>query len=185
MTLQLTRYRFHVDDYYRLAEAGILKEDDRVELIHGEIIKMNPIGSRHAGCVFRLNHLLSRQVKSNLIVGVQSPIRISEHSEPEPDLMILKHRDDFYTKQHPQPEDVLLVIEVADSSLSYDQQVKIPLYAEAKIPEVWLVNLDENIVEIYCNPDGNSYQDVQRYQQNDTIPLQALELNLNARQILG
>lgn len=184
MATQLTRYRFNVDDYYRLAEAGILKEDARVELIRGEIIEMNPIGSRHAACVDRLNRLLNQHI-SDQIVRIQNPIRIEHHSEPEPDLALLKYRDDYYAQDHPQPNDVLLLIEVSDSTLIYDQQIKIPLYAEANIPEVWVVNLDEGNIEAYRDSDGKTYQNIQQYQHQDEITVPSLELTLNVQQVFG
>jgi Uma2 family endonuclease len=127
-----------------MAEAGIFTEDDRVELIEGEVVAMSPIGPRHAACVRKLARLIRDRVSSTAaIVDVQDPIRLSEHSEPLPDISILRPRDDFYADGHPGPEDVLVLLEVADASVMYDRNTKLPLYARAGIAEVWLVDLGE------------------------------------------
>src|SRR5215467_3550089 len=115
MSVELQRWTFTADDYHRLAEVGILTEDDRVELIDGEIIKMSPIGSRHVACVNKLNTLLSQRVGNAGIVSVQNPIGVDEYSEPEPDIALLQPRPDFYSKSLATAGDVLLVIEVADT----------------------------------------------------------------------
>src|SRR5918997_6720202 len=120
MSVQIARRHFTVDDFYRMLEAGILTEDDRVELIDGEIIEMSPIGSRHASCVMRLNAVLTKRLGDTAIVNVQNPLRLSTRSEPLPDCSLLKPREDFYSRAHPTPDDVLLVVEVADSSIGYD-----------------------------------------------------------------
>jgi Uma2 family endonuclease len=137
MALQVSRRLFTVHEYDQMVQAGILHEDDRVELIEGEIIEMAAIGSRHAACVNRLVQLFVMHVAGQAIVHAQNPIRLSERTEPEPDLSLLKPRPDFYAAGHPGPQDVLLVIEVADSSIGFDREIKIPLYARAGIPEVW------------------------------------------------
>jgi len=159
MTVQVPKRLFTVDEYYRMAEAGLFSEDDRLELIEGEVVEMSPIGSRHAACVDRLNRLFSTQVGGRAIVRVQSPIRLGRYSEPQPDLALLQPRDDFYAQAHPEPEDVLLVVEVAGTSAAYDREVKIPLYARSGIPEVWLVDLEAGQVEIYRKPSPNGYQE--------------------------
>lgn len=161
MTAQPVRHRFTVDDYYRMAEAGILSWDDRVELIEGEIVDMSPIGVRHARCVDRLNMLLSSILSGKAIVRVQSPIHLDEHSEPQPDLTLLRLRDYSHDDQHPRPEDVLLLIEVSDTTLTIDQKAKLPLYARASIPEVWIVNLQQDRVEVYADPERGAYKMVQ------------------------
>lgn len=141
MALRHVNYRFTVDDYNRMAETGILKEDARVELIEGEIKMMSPIGSRHASTVDRSDRALKRLLGDSYIVRVQGPILLDDYSEPQLDLAVLHFRDDFYAGGHPTPADVLLVIEVADSTLQEDRKVKMPLYARAGIPEAWLVDL--------------------------------------------
>jgi Uma2 family endonuclease len=157
-----------------MLDAGILTEDDRVELIEGEIIQMAPIGSRHAACVSRLNQLFSREVGERTIVSVQNPIRLGEHSEPEPDVTLLRPKPDFYASAHPTPADVLLVVEVADTSMEYDREVKIPLYARAGVSEVWLVDLTGNVVELFSGPSGDSYREVRRVAAGQTLSPAAL-----------
>ena len=152
------RRPFTVGEYYRMAEADILTEEDRVELIAGQIVAMSPIGSRHAACVDRLNGLLHRQPGSAFIVRVQSPIALDAYSEPEPDLVLLRPRADFYAEAHPSAVDVLLAVEVADTSVDYDREVKLPLYAQAGLPEVWLIDLQEGRIEVYARPQGGAYQ---------------------------
>lgn len=174
MSVQIERRPFNVDDYYRMAEAGILTEDDRVELIEGEVIKMSPIGSRHAACVDRLNSLFSRFAGQTAIVRVQNPIRIDDYSEPQPDVSLRKPRADFYAEAHPTADDILLVIEVADTSVEYDRHVKVPLYAQVGIPEVWLVNLSEDLIEIYTDAANGSYKNVRRVKHGESFSLQAV-----------
>ncbi len=143
-----------------MGEAGILHEDDRVELIEGDIVDMTPIGSWHAGAVAHLGRLLDRAVGDCAIVWVQNPVILNNLSEPEPDLALLLPRRDFYKPAHPRPEDVLLIVEVADSSLRYDREVKVPLYARHGIPEVWLVDVESKALAVYRLPDGDSYREV-------------------------
>src|SRR5712691_7513791 len=163
-----------VDDYHKMAEAGILGEDDRVELIDGELIEMAPIGSNHAGEVMSLNMLLSAAVAGRAIISPQNPVRLSVHSEPQPDLTVLRFRDDFYRTSHPQPEDVLLLIEVADTTIRYDREIKIPLYARAGIPEVWLIDLQQERVEIYLQPSSDGYRQLLRPTKNERISFSLL-----------
>ncbi|MEE9285700.1 MAG: Uma2 family endonuclease [Dehalococcoidia bacterium] len=161
MAVQIQRRSFTVEEYYKMAQAGILSEDDRVELLDGEIVEMTPIGSKHAACVKRMIRLFSELVGGRAIVSAQDPIRIGERSEPQPDLALLVPRSDFYAAAHPGPEDVLLVIEVAETSADFDRQVKAPLYARAGVREVWLVDLPSRRVEVYRSPSGDTYRDVQ------------------------
>lgn len=179
-------HRFDVEAYHRLIEAGALHEDDRVELIEGRIIDMPPIGSRHAACVKRLNNLLTQMLQGRAIVSVQDPIRLDQHSEPEPDIALLKYREDFYTDRLPKAEETLLVIEVADTSLEYDREAKIPTYAKAGIQETWLVNLLENCIEVYRSPSAEGYE-VRRIARHDQpLSSQAFpDLQMTANEILG
>lgn len=160
MAVQVTRWQFTADDYERMVETGILGKDDRVELIDGEVIAMSPIGPPHAGIVNRLNTFLNRHFAGTAIVSVQNPIRLNDYSEPQPDLAILRLRDDYYAHAHPTPADILLVVEVADSSLEYDSQEKMPRYAQDAIPEVWLVDVEHQSVTQYAQPliTGYSHQ---------------------------
>ena len=166
-----TLYRFSVRDYHRIGEAGVLGPDLNVELLNGHICEMSPIGSQHAACVDRLNRLFMRAVDDHAIVRVQNPIVLPPDSEPEPDVSLLKPRDDNYASRHPHPDEVLLAVEVADSSLPFDQEVKVPLYAQAGIPEVWVVALDEDRIHAYQMPKSGSYRERATYDRGDEIAL--------------
>ncbi len=153
-----------------MAEAGILSEDDRVELIEGEIVEMSPIGSRRAACIDRIvNFLLNRFAGKTAIVRVQSPIRLDDFSEPQPDISLLLPREDFYAGEHPKSADVLLLIEVADTSVEYDRTVKTSLYARANIPEVWLINLKKSEIEVYTKPADGSYQTIRIFKTGESF----------------
>lgn len=162
MSVELKRRRFTVHDYYAMADAGILHEDDRVELIEGEILEMAAIGSRHAGVVNRLTRILVEQTRDQAVVTVQNPVRLSDLSEPQPDLALLRARPDTYTEAHPRPDDVLLIVEVAHTTLGFDREVKMPLYATAGVPEVWLVDVEGGVVEVYRDPQRGRYANVRR-----------------------
>lgn len=156
----LVRHRLDVDDYHRMGDAGILGEHDRVELIGGEIIDMAPIGPPHAGAVKRLSNRIKSAVGERAIVATQDPVRIDRFNEPEPDIALLRPREDYYSQTHPAPADILLIVEVAETSLRYDREVKIPLYARAGIPEVWLVDIAGKTLWIYRDPKGDRYRDL-------------------------
>ncbi len=174
MSVLVEKRLFTVEEYYKMAEAGIFGEDDRIELIHGEIIEMSPIGSSHMACVKRLNAMLS-SLSKKFVISVQDPIRIDNFSEPEPDVAILKYRQDFYQNQKPKASDVLLLIEVADTALEKDQKVKIPLYAYAGIPEVWLVDLQDNKIIVYTEPVGENYRQSRQYFPGETVICERIE----------
>ena len=169
MSVQIQKHYFTVDEYYRMAQGGIFSEDDRVELIGGEVIEMSPIGSTHQGCVDELSSSVTERVGRAAIVRVQGPIHIDEYSEPQPDICLLKPRRDFYRRSHPAPGDVLLVIEVADTSVEYDRNVKLPLYARADIPEVWLIILPKDSIEVHSEPNNGKYQKVQRLKRGKKL----------------
>ena len=188
MSLLLTRYKFTTDDYHRMAEAGILDEDDRVELLDGEIIPMAPMGNRHAACIDRLTRWLVQQLGDRAIVRVQNPISLGDYSEPEPDVSLLRPRDDFYAtgERHPGPEDVLLVIEVADSTIELDRRVKLPLYARHGITEVWLLDLVRNAVEVCRQPGSEGYRQVDRVVGDKPVTSLAFDdLSFTADALLG
>jgi Uma2 family endonuclease len=151
-------FRLGVDAYHQMIDNGIFDENDRVELIEGELRAMPPIKPDHAGKNNRLNRLLNRRVGDEALVAVQNPLTLPPHSEPEPDLMLLRPRDDFYERANPTRNDTLLVIEICDSSLRYDQEVKVPLYAAHGVPEVWLVDLQHRRLEIYREPGADGYR---------------------------
>ncbi len=151
------QHRFSVADYYRMAETGVLKPGARVELLDGKIIDMLPIGPSHGGSVNRLNRLFNKEAAGRWLVSTQNPVHLDEHSEPQPDLMLLKPLADDYTSRHPVPEDVFLLIEVADTTLAFDREQKLPLYGRAGIPEVWIVNLVARSIEVYREPHFSGY----------------------------
>lgn len=171
MSVKLTRYRLSVADYHKMAEAGILREDERVELIRGEILAMSPIGSQHAAVVRRFNNELCHLLRGKLIVSGQSPINIGDTSEPEPDLAICQWSDDSYAHRHPFESEVLLVIEVSDSTLEYDLTVKKSLYAEAGIPEYWVVDVNEKQMHRFTNPENGDYLKSEMLTGEDEISL--------------
>ena len=180
------RRLFCVRDFRAMGEAGVLREDDRVELIGGEIIERSSIGPSHAACVKRLNHLLSFMVGQQAIVSIQDPVQIGDLSEPQPDLALLKYRADFYAGKHPKAADVLLVMEVADSSARYDREVKIPLYAEAKIAQALLIDLQAGVVEVYARPAKGRYTSVFVRQRGQSVGLQKLPgIRVTVDEILG
>jgi len=185
MSVPLPRRRFTVDEYYRMAEIGILEPGERVELIEGEIIQMEAIGSRHAGCVNALNRILVRGVGDDAVVAVQNPARLSDLSEPQPDLAVLRPRADSYGEAHPGPGDVLLIVEVADSSVGLDRGTKAPLYAFAGIPEYWLVDIPAALVEVHREPGAAGYAAVTRHRRGETLQPQAFpELRVEVTAIL-
>ncbi len=148
---------FNVDEYYAMAEAGILRHGERVELLSGVIVRMSPIGSRHAAWVDALANLLIDRIERRAMIRVQNPVRLDSNSEPEPDVTVIRRRGDFYASAHPGPDDVLLLIEVSDTTVAFDREVKLPLYAAAGIPEVWIVDLPSGAVEVYTEPSGETY----------------------------
>jgi Uma2 family endonuclease len=159
MSVNLARhYTFTVSEYERMGENGIFPPDARVELIEGEIIEMSPIGSRHAACVDLITEVFSEQLRGSAIVRAQNPIVLDDFSEPQPDITVLRFRPDRYRAAHPRPEDVLLVIEVAETTVHYDRHVKMPLYARAGIPEALLFNLPEDRLEYFARPEMGAYQ---------------------------
>jgi Uma2 family endonuclease len=163
-------HRFTVEEYYRMAETGILAPDARVELIEGQIIDMLPIGPLHSGVGTRLHALFAKVGGERWIVRSQYPVRLDDGSEPLPDLALVKPRTDFYTSRHPTPEDVFLLVEVADSSVRFDREEKLPAYARAGIIEFWLVNLVERIIEIYREPSPTGvYGLIARAQPGENI----------------
>ena len=161
-----------VHEYHRMGEVGILHEDDRVELIEGMLIQMAAIGTRHFNCVNALNRLMVLGAGDETIVSVQNPVRLSEYGEPQPDLALLRPRD--YRESLPGPADVLLLIEVSDTTLRYDREVKLPLYAGAGIREAWIVNLPGETVERHTEPSTDGYDLIQRVRRGDMLHPEAL-----------
>lgn len=186
MAVQVLRRVFTVDEYHRMAAAHIFGEDDRVELIEGEVVQMTPVGSRHAACVKRLIRLLDRGAGERAIVGAQDPIRLGTRSEPQPDVVLLRPRPDFYAAAHPGPDDVILVIEVAETSAEYDRSIKVPLYGQAGIPEAWLVDLAGDCVEVFRTPAPQGYREVQRVQRGQSLSPQVFpDVEFTVDEVIG
>lgn len=186
MSVPLKRYHFSVAEYHRMAETGILTTDDRVELIEGEIIEVSPKGSLHSGCVTALTEFCFEKAKAEATVWVQNSLRLNDFSEPEPDIALLKRRDDHYRRANPTPDDVLLVVEVSDTTIAYDRGVKVPLYARSGIREVWIVDLTREKIEIYTRPEGGSYGQLREAGRGETVSPQAVpSLTLAVDDILG
>jgi Uma2 family endonuclease len=152
-----TQHRFSVKDYYRMAETGVLRPDARVELLDGRIIDMSPIGPFHGGVTKYLNEIFTAASRGRWQTSVQDPLRLDEHSEPQPDLMLLKPAADFYRKRHPLPGEVFLLVEVSDTTLELDREEKLPAYGRAGIAEVWIVNLNHATIEVYREPHFTGY----------------------------
>ena len=168
-TTALEPYRFTIAQYCAIAWANILKEGERVELIDGVIVAMSPMGNPHRSTVNRLTRLFGENVNRRAIVQVQSSITLDDHTMPEPDLALLRERADFYESDDTYPEDVLLVIEVADSSVDCDRNEKLPRYAQAGIPEVWLTILPERVIEVHTEPSGGRYTQMRTFRPGDSI----------------
>lgn len=158
MPVEITKRLFDVEEYHRMAQAGILSEDDRVELIDGEILAMTPIGSRHNAAVDRANRALVMAVGAQAIVRVLGSVRLGRFNEPEPDIVLLRPQADFYASHLPGPSDIFLIIEIAESSLDYDREVKTRIYAQAAVQEYWLVDLGARLVSRYAEPRDGIYQ---------------------------
>ncbi len=179
-------WRLSTEDYHRLAEAGILGEDDRVELIEGEVIEMSPIGSRHSGTLKRLVALFSQQLGSAVVLSVQDPLEMCDGTQPQPDLMLLRPRPDFYSESHPTPTDVLLLIEVADTSLAVDRTQKADLYAAAGIPEYWVVDVDRRRVFVHTGAMPTGYAKAETRDADDSWSMQQLDgLSVSGKDIFG
>jgi hypothetical protein len=187
MAIQAVKRLFTVSEYRQMAQVGIFSEDDRVELLAGEIIEMSPISSRHASCVTRLNYLLQDRAKGRALVSVQNPIRLSDYSEPQPDVALLVPRANFYRDAHPTPRDVLLVIEVCETSGEFDRRVKLPLYAKAGIPEVWLIDAAQEQIEVYHAPSVQGYGETQTLTRGQTLRAQLIPelIELKVEEMLG
>jgi Uma2 family endonuclease len=187
MTLATQRHRFTVKQWHQMIEARVFHPDDRLELIEGEVIVMAPIGSPHQSTVDRLTHLLVTRLGDRAIVRVQGPIVLAaEDSEPQPDLALLQPRADFYRSGHPEPGDILLAIEVTDTTTELDRRVKLPLYARAGIPETWLVDLNQEAVEIYRQPGPGGYQSAWTASRGEALSPGAFpDLTLGTGDILG
>jgi Uma2 family endonuclease len=185
MSASVRKRLLTIDEYRRMGEVGIFHEDDRVELIRGEIYELAPIGNPHATCLRRLNSAL--KTLEGAILSPQNPVVLEmQRSEPLPDMTVLRFQEDYYASAHPGPGDVLLVIEVSDSSLAYDCNIKIPLYAESGIPEAWIVDLNGDAVLVFRQPSPDGYKEEKAFRRGETIsPLAFPDLSLAVDAILG
>ena len=186
MVVAQQTYRFTAEEYHRMGEVGILPPDVRVELVGGEIKRMPPIHPPHASIVNRLNAVLAAKLQGQSVVAIQNPIQLDDYNEPQPDVSVLRFRDDYYGNQHPTPVDVLLVIEVADSSLSYDRDEKMPLYGRAGIPEAWLVDVQSGTITVFTEPQASGYGQQRMMSRGDEIVSVSVEgLRLQVDEALG
>jgi Uma2 family endonuclease len=184
--VEVARRRFTVAELIRLSDMGFLGDDERIELIQGEIVEMSPINVPHASTVNRLNTVLSRLFAHRGTISVQNPVQLDNETLLQPDITVLRPRDDFYSMQHPSPEDVLLVIEVSDSTLQYDRRVKRRLYGAASIIEYWLVDLTKHRIEVYREPQIDGYRSMTLYSPGETLsPLAFPDISLYVADILG
>ena len=169
MALTIAKRRFTADEYQRMGEAGILRREDRVELIDGEILAMTPIGSRHVACVNHATRALVRAAGDDAIVQVQGSVRLNAWSEPEPDLVLLRPQAHFYTSRLPGPADILLIVEIAESSIDYDREVKARVYAEAAVPEYWIADLSTSVIWRYASPSEGAYETIGQSRRGEPI----------------
>lgn len=169
MSVQMQRRLFTVQEYHLMGEAGVFGEDERVELIEGEIIEMAAIGTRHASCVNRLARRFSLIPEDMATFAIQNPIQLTERTEPQPDVVLLQSRADYYATAHPIPSEVLLLVEVSDSTVDFDRDVKVPNYARSGIQEVWLWDLEANCLEVYRFPTANGYTSMQKFERGEQV----------------
>lgn len=189
MSVHPARHAVTVDEFGRMVDAGVFAADRRLELIDGEILDMSPIGSPHQACVDRLNRLFAPlAVAGDVVVRVQGSVRVSDLSQPQPDVALLRPRDDFYASRHPGPDAVLLVVEVADTSLRFDREVKLPMYAKAGVAEAWVVDLNGSVVHVATGASARGYESVVRAAAADDdvlSPVAFPHLTIAVTDILG
>lgn len=186
METEVAKKLFTVDEYYRMGEAGIFDPEARLELIEGEIIEMSPVGDPHIGCVNRANAVFARRLGDKAIVSIQNPVRLSRYTEPQPDIVLARPRPDFYAGRRISPEDIFLVIEISDTTLRYDCNRKMPLYAKARVPELWIENLQENVILVYRNPKHETFETSSVFKRGESISLAAFpEISFKVDELLG
>ena len=176
---KITRKLFTTEEYHKLAEIGIIKETDRVELINGDIITTTPIKSKHAGMVDLLIEFLIIKLYKKATIKCQNPITIANHTEPEPDIVVAHYKEDSYISAHPSPNEIYVVIEVSDTTLEKDREVKHPLYANAGIPEYWIINLVDRQIEIYRQPKNGEYHFKQIISEETMINCKSIAFSFN------
>lgn len=184
--VELTRHRFSVGEYLKIVEASLLGEDSRVELLWGKIVEKSPIHVAHTSTLNQSVWLLTNILGKQVILGVQNPVQLDDKSLPQPDVAVLQFQNDFYKEQYPGPDDTLLLNEVADSSLRYDQRIRSKLYGAAGIADYWIVNLSARQIEVYREPQQDGYRTVTRYAPGESLsPLAIPDVSLSAIEILG
>lgn len=186
METEVAKKRFTVDEYCRMGEAGIFHPEARLELIEGEIIEMSPVGDPHIGCVNRANALFSSRLAGKVIVSVQNPVRLSRYTEPQPDIVLARPRTDYYAGRRIFPADIFLVIEVSDTTVRYDRNRKMPLYAKSGVPELWIENLQENVILVYRNPGPETFETSSVFRRGESIsPAAFPEIVFKVDELLG
>lgn len=186
MATEVRTRRFSVSEFQRMGEAGILPPDERVELIQGEIITMAPIGSRHAACVERLKDLLISKLSGlELMVRVQNPVILSIKSQPQPDIAVVRYRSDRYEVRHPSADEILLIIEVSDSTLAFDRDKKSSDYGAAGVPETWVVDLEHRLLEVFRGPTPAGYETRLTFGEQELLLTSTLGISLFVREVFG
>ncbi|MEQ8414301.1 MAG: Uma2 family endonuclease [Imperialibacter sp.] len=169
MATEVMKRLINVDEYYKMAEVGILKPDERLELINGEIYTIGRLSSRHASILKKVTNYFMGLLADSVIVSTRHPVRIDSSNEPEPGISILKFREDYYSSAHPVPADVLVIMEIASSSLDFDRERRVPLYASCSIPEYWIIDIESKVIEVYTLPQGRNYLNRQVFNPGDGI----------------
>ena len=186
MTIYRKPYLFTVDEFQRMAQAGVFTDDERLELIAGEILEIGHMGHRHAACVDRLTALCAEQLARKAVVRVQGPLQVNKRSQSQSDILLLKPKSGFYEDRLPIPEDVILLMEASDSTLEYDRGVKLALYARNLVPKIWIIDLQSEMIEVYTQPKGNNYAEFRQFGRGEAITSAYLpELALDADSVLG
>ncbi len=184
--IETAPYQFTVGDYHRMGETGIFTEGTRVELLNGQIYTMSPVGRKHAACVKRINNLFSKRLRDQAVISIQDPIILNDFSEPEPDIALLAPRDDFYEAHLPEAPDVFLLIEVSDATLRFDKEIKLPLYAQSGIAEVWIIDLKKSCIEVYTDLQNGLYQQQQTAKRGQFLtPRQLPFLTVVVQELIG
>jgi|SRR5579862_5441287 len=186
METEVAKKLFTVEEYLRMGEAGIFHPEARLELIEGEIIEMSPVGDRHIGCVNRATALFSSRLAGKAIVSVQNPVRLSRYTEPQPDLVLARPREDYYSGKRLSAEDTFLVIEISDSTVRYDRNRKMPLYAKAGVPELWIENLQEDIILVFRDPGPVTFLTEMMFRRGELLsPAAFPEITFKVEELIG
>jgi len=184
--MEFAKYKrqINVSEYYKMAEVGILKREEKLELIQGEILRKFPNSPRQAGFSKRLNAVLGKIIADKALLSIKHPLRIDENNEPEPDIAVLKYREDYYSSAHPKANEVFFIIELAEKSLNFDRKIKAPLYAKAGIPVCWILDLKHEKLEIYSNPQYGIYRRNDFKKKSDKLKIPGFDLEILVSDIL-